>query len=477
MQNYGQYRFWGWLCLALYYIVLTCLASWIPFFWDNVLLVSKTAQHFYQNGCSPALLPLEIDAGHPPLYGMYMALCWKLFGQTLQVSHWAVLPFLWGIVWAYWGLAKQLGITSALPFAALLLVIEPCLAAQAVLGSSDVALLCLQLLCIYSILSSRFTLLTILLPIMAMLNLRGIILVFALGAAHFYITGNTTQTLKPRLRNLLPAYLPALLSIALWLVYHYQHTGFFTNNTTTASWSGNYGWVSFSGLLRNIAVVVWRMADQGRIILWLALGFTGLKLYRQNFTLPPLAKQFIALLAVQFIIFLPFVVLRQTPIMHRYFMGFYLLTGLLLPLCLQQLKAAKLRRTLMSGVTIALLSGPFWLYPYPIANGWDATLACLPYFNARQEVNSYLSEHQILPAQVSTAFPMIAGTAFTELNSSNRFQLNSKDMLSIAQADYVLYGNISNDFTPAEVAILYTEFTPVQEFGKGTVRLVLYQRN
>ncbi|MBL0080448.1 MAG: hypothetical protein IPP53_15465 [Bacteroidetes bacterium] len=62
-----------------------------PFFWDTVL-TSKIAQYFYENGFGNLIVPIDLDAGHPPFFQIYLSILWKLFGKSLLVSHLAMLP-------------------------------------------------------------------------------------------------------------------------------------------------------------------------------------------------------------------------------------------------------------------------------------------------------------------------------------------------------------------------------------------------
>ena len=112
------------------------------FFWDTIQLASQHAHFFYENNTfSTFLLPDEMDSGHPPTFGFYLAFMWKLFGKTLTVSHLSMLPFLIGIIWQSWQLAEKIvGDGWALLFL-LLLIVCPVVAGQAVLVSPDVVLL------------------------------------------------------------------------------------------------------------------------------------------------------------------------------------------------------------------------------------------------------------------------------------------------------------------------------------------------
>lgn len=462
---------------ACCFVVLTLLSGKVPFFWDGVALVSKPALHFYQNGFYPPLLPIELDAGHPPLYALYLAFLWKLFGVTLPVTHWAALPFLAATAWACFNLARYLQIKALLLFAVALLFLEPCFATQSILGGSDIALVCCYLWSVESLLTGKTQRLWLLLPLLCMLSLRGILLLPGFAIGQYLLLQNQGINIASRLKTITVVLFPALLTTAAWFTYHYLHTGFITNNTIAAHWAANYGFASIEGILRNLAIVGWRMADQGRIVMFIA----GIVLYRhlktRGLALNTTQKRYFLILVVQFLAFLPFVVIRQNPIMHRYFMAFYLLCGLWV-LALAEVAGYSVKRNLLlSAVFAAMFSGHWWIYPFPVANGWDATIACLPYFHARMEVNEFLEKNHILPDSVCTTFPMVAGTRYTRLEPENRFQFIAKDKMPVSKARYVLYSNLSNDFTPTEVLLLQQEFAPLQTFGTGMVTLVLYRRN
>ena len=78
------------------------------FFWDTAQLGAEHALFFYTEGFHQGLLPDAMDSGHPPVFGWYLAGIWHLCGRSLAVSHWAMLPFLWGIIWMAWRLGRRL---------------------------------------------------------------------------------------------------------------------------------------------------------------------------------------------------------------------------------------------------------------------------------------------------------------------------------------------------------------------------------
>ncbi len=128
------------------FFALMIVSTWLVrdnfFFWDTMQLAAQHALFFYDsNNFSTFLLPDEMDSGHPPTFGFYLALVWKIFGKTLTVSHLAMLPFLLGIIWQAWKLGEKIVGEGWTLLFLLLLVVCPVVAGQGVLVSPDIVLL------------------------------------------------------------------------------------------------------------------------------------------------------------------------------------------------------------------------------------------------------------------------------------------------------------------------------------------------
>ena len=80
-------------CLGLA-ILIPLMSLPMPFFWDSILLGSEVGQHFFNNGLGAWILPTELDSGHPPGFGWYLAVWWKFLGLSLPVAHLAMMPVL-----------------------------------------------------------------------------------------------------------------------------------------------------------------------------------------------------------------------------------------------------------------------------------------------------------------------------------------------------------------------------------------------
>lgn len=168
------------------------------FFWDTVQLASQHADFFYQNNFSTFLLPDEMDSGHPPTFGFYLAVVWKMMCKSLKISHLAMLPILFGIVWQAWRVGeKLLGEGWAYLFL-LLLVVNPVVASQCVLVSPDVALIFFFLFALNAIFREKKIGLSIALLGLAAVSMRGMMVVSALFLFQILSTNNFTKVLNFR---------------------------------------------------------------------------------------------------------------------------------------------------------------------------------------------------------------------------------------------------------------------------------------
>ena len=89
------------------FVLITIFSFRIPFFWDNVSVISRAASYIYEHHFSSVILPENLDAGHAPVTAFYFAFMWLIFGKSLMVSHLIMLPFVIGLIWEFYKLAKQ----------------------------------------------------------------------------------------------------------------------------------------------------------------------------------------------------------------------------------------------------------------------------------------------------------------------------------------------------------------------------------
>ncbi len=456
--------------LLLLAILATFLVRHHVFFWDTIQLGSKHAHWYYENGFRYLLLPDEIDSGHPPAFGMYLALVWNLFGKSLAASHFAMLPFLLGIVVLLFRLGDHFGGKENSWMLALLAVAGPVLSAQAVLVSPDIALACFFLLALHGILNRQKGAQIFGAMGLAVISTRGMMLVGILYL--FGLILNWKKSWLTPVRQALP-YVPAGLLALAFLFYHYQQKGWIGYHEDMP-WAPSFERVGLAGMLRNAAILAWRLADFGHLFLWLLLAWLAYLRWKgrtseQNEKIRQASWLFALCLPLLSITFLAYRGLHG----HRYLLPIFLSgTILFYTLLAHTALTVRARRLLFGAALAGLLTGNLWIYPDTTSQGWDSTLAHLPYYGLRQKLLDYLDGQNIPLESVGTAFPEIGPLEFKELNGEERGMKGK----NLSADSYIFYSNVMNDFRSAEIRRLKEEWKVVRQWNKGGVRVVLYER-
>lgn len=105
----------------------------LPYWWDSIYL-TQSAFDFLENGFWP-LVSNYGDFAHPPFLMALFALIWKIFGESLLVSHLVILVFTFAALLYTYLLGKELAKGEALGrwvgfFSAFLLLVSPVFLAQ-----------------------------------------------------------------------------------------------------------------------------------------------------------------------------------------------------------------------------------------------------------------------------------------------------------------------------------------------------------
>lgn len=460
--------------LYLFYAALVLFSLKNPFFWDSVLLSSRYAQWFLDTNFREIFFPSKIDAGYPPVYGMFLAACWKLFGRSLEASHLVMLPFVLGIVHQVLQLSRKFFPVRFAPFAALLLLADPTLMAQCTQVAPDVLLVFLYLFCLNRILENQRGVLMLALIFLGLLSPRGTIAVACLFFTDVFqwLIYSGKKDLKSVLSLALP-YVPATLIVCGWLLLHYLHTGWIgVNPDPNWSWHTGSQFAGFTGILRNIGLLIWRMIDFGRIAVWLVLGLILAAYYFRKQKLPPQTWQLVSFFLPPLLIFSLVLLPYTNPVGHRYYLVVYLFVALLTFYLLVQIRGNFPRKAAFGFMLLVLLTGHFWVYPDKVAKGWDASLAHLPYFELRRNAIDFLDKTGISVSETGSDFPNLYPIGIADLSTDTR-SFKAKDL----QTDrYVLYSNVFNGFTDEELLALQTEWEPIKIWKKRQVKVIVYKR-
>ncbi len=451
----------------LFFYFAAMLVTWLVrdhfFFWDTIQLASRHAHHFYENGFSSLKLPDDMDSGHPPLFGFGLAFLWKMFDKNLLISHLYILLFLILLIRQAYKLGVFLfGYWGGAWFCAFLLA-SPVVAGQAVLVSPDVVLCLFFIMSLRGIFENNISILSIGALGLSMTSLRGMMTLVALFAQFLFV--NRTL-IKQNFKNILflfkkfvVPFLPAAFFGVGFLIWHWTAKGWI-GYFSGSSWAESFVKSKGQALLKNFFIIGWRLIDFGHFFLWLVVfhAIFKKKIDKKIF-------DFVSLLVFSVLFLTPSALLYVGLNGHRYFLPIYIS---LILIVLSVLKNKKVKLLLILG----LLTGNFWVYPQPIATGWDATLAHLPFYHLRKEMMNYIDKNNLDIREIGTAFP--------QLDFQENLLLNG-DMRSFAAKDlkknkYVFYSNIMNDFTTEELKTLKKDWKKRFILGGGQVEVILYEK-
>ena len=422
----------------------------------------------FENGLFNWQLPPEIDSGHPPIFGMYLAAFWKLFGPGLPVSHIAMLPFLFGIIYYVYQLGKFLLDADKAILLLVLIFVDACFMGQAFLMSPDVVLLFFMFQLLYAIFTEKKGLKVVAATFLGLISMRGMMVLVGLVLFDFLKSWNIKSAFK-QIKDYL-VYIPPFVSILFFLLIHYLNTGW-VGYHQESEWANAFKFVSGKDLLRNLGVYVWRLLDFGRIAIWIGIFycFTEVPDFRKDENL----LQLILLTALLDLIISPVLIVYKGLLAHRYLLPLMLCGSLLFWYLLMTIKiTGKKKSYILFMVCSVLLFGNVWVYPKTIAQGWDSTLAHFPYYSLRKKMIAHIDQMGLDKKQIGTVFPNIgplknfdpamseAGFAEADLNTQ----------------DYIFYSNVFNDFTDNEIAALESDWLVEKTYRAFTVEVVLYKR-
>jgi hypothetical protein len=448
-----------------------------PFFWDTTQFASRHAHFYFENGFSKLLLPDEMDSGHPPFFGMYIALCWKIFGKSLVVSHFAMLPFIFLVIYFIKKISQLISHASQANYLLLLVFADPVVASQFILVSPDLVLFAFFVLAVWAILDGRHPYaLALAACVLAIVSTRGMMLCFALFCFSLFARNDRSKHQKWHQELLL--FLPAGFISVSFLIIHFFEKGWIGFHTDSP-WAPSFQMIDFQGIIKNLAITLWRLIDFGRLFLWLLLGGLFYVFYRRRITKAwlfdvknKIAGKLLALLILTGLTLL----LVQLPfrglLAHRYLLPVFLtLTFLFFHLLTLPEISRRWRKGLFVSVFFGLATGNFWIYPKNIAIGWDSTLAHIPWYNLIREMDEFVETNGFRKEDIGTAFPNIGSGEVFFLNGK-RDSYSPKDLQNQC---YVLWSNVMNDFTEIENTLLYSEWKELKRLESGFVCLILYQ--
>lgn len=432
------------------------------FFWDTIQLASKHAHFFYDTEFSSFFLPEGINSGHPPFFGMALAGLWSIFGQHLIVGHIFMLFFVLGTMYQAHFLGKKLLGKESAFLLPLILFCNPVFLGHSILVSPDNVLLFLLLLCINATLTGKNFWLGLGCIFLAMLSMRGMMVVFGLFAAQLIYHKMTSAKLKPQI--ILP-YLPAGLLALIFFIAHYLKNSWLGFHEESP-WQESFDLVTIKGYAYNLGLVAWRLLDFGNVFIVLPLLYLFWK-FRLRLNSEHNLFLFALLIAFSLIFILPLSAFKYLSA-HRYFFPIYLVLSILLMKLMLDGGFRKMTYVLL----LFLFLGNWWIYPRSVSQGWDVSLAHLPFYEMTKKMDAFLEESDVAKEEIGTQFPLKSEEKYLFLNQGKK---GFKEA-DLKKDQYILYSKIMNDFKDVDYYYLQEKFTLVTEFNRMGIDLKLYER-
>ncbi|MEM6965120.1 MAG: hypothetical protein AAF573_10155 [Bacteroidota bacterium] len=470
------------------YLAAILLTYWVKdnaFFWDTIQLAARHAHFYFENNFESFFLPEAIDSGHPPTFGIYLAVVWKWLGKSLAASHFAMLPFLLGIIFFTKKIANLFFQSAQWQFAfVLLLMLDPCFLGQAALVTPDIVIVLFFLMSVYGVVSQRKVILMIGIIGLSLTSMRGYMIgggIFLFDMLNEWLI-HRQKSLVLLFKKIIP-YLPGGMLAIIFLGLHYQHTRWIGYHEGSP-WAPAFERVDLMGAVKNVGLIVWRMLDFGRVFLWIAILFIGIKFLRKKIKLDATSKQLLLLFVALIIFLCPSLIIHQNLTGHRYLLPLFIVVDFLamywvyyLTVSLRQIiPPQRVKSTFqipfLTLIFLGLFTGNFWVYPKQIAQGWDSTLAHLPYYDLRNQMKSYLHKEQIPFEAVGSVFPNVVPFRYTDLENT----MDSFSKKDLKNQHYIFYSNVFNDFSDDELEELENHWQIKKEFRKMNVCVVLYTK-
>jgi hypothetical protein len=463
----------------LFFLLLLLVTVKFPFFWDTVQLASKHAHFFYETGFSSIILPNEIDSGHIPTLGIYLAMIWKIAGKSLIVSHLAMFPFVFGIVYQSIILVRRYYSSEWHYYALALLLADATLLAQCTLVSPDVLVVFFLLMSFNNLFPRKQFWGPIALAGLALSSMRGMMCIAGLFLAEMllYISHEKIELSTVWLKKTflfafraIKAYLPAIILAFTFLAWHYYKTGWIGYHKEMP-WYTLFQRVGFKGAIWNTFILGWRLIDFGRIFVWLTGMFCLWHFFRNRPVLPGKLKTILIILLSMLIALCHAAILHRNLSAHRYFLPIYLLISLLVTYYLFEVIHSRFWKKAAFYIMFAgMLSGNFLIYPDNVDKGWDSSLAYLPYFSLRERMMNYMDKEGIAINETGTLFPNLSKLKYIDLSDKD----DAFAELDLKTNRYVFYSNIYNGFPAAQLYELKSYWRKLKEYRFMGVKIILY---
>jgi len=448
-------RFYIWFILFLLAFFFFIVGN-DPLFGDGISTISRASYHIINSGFSEFTYPSGQDPGHPTLFPAIYALLWSVFGISLIISHLFNFTFAFlSLVIVYRWMRKEEGILAAIS-SLFLLLLTPLFLAQTAMVNTHLPLTFFTIWLAYALYYHLKYQAVIAATFLVLCHLQGLFLLASIGLWWIFIHLKN-KNWKFRITKALKLGIVPALFFSIWLLYHYQKSGWLISVPASDYYGRGFGGLKISVI--NWAVSVWRMIDYGQIAFFIpiVLLFFKKELFKNRnqwwmffliiFLLNSFLVSFTTTLRTAhryFLPMLPFIVMASVSIIHNRFNYKWLYM-----------------------ITLVLLSGHFWQYPGRTVG--DATLSYRNTFSLLEQINL-----EVKNKDVFTYAPLSDASEFAYLGDAPvNLQSLYDSNTNISDVFFVLKGNISGDFSDEEIHQLENNWY-AKTFESGEIYLNLY---
>ncbi len=379
-----------------------------------------------------------------------------------------MIPFLFGIILYTFKIGTHLLDESKAYYLILVFLADAIFIGQAILISPDIILVFFFLMAIYAVFEDRSNLKIIAAIGLGLISMRGMM---TLGAIILFDLWKDWKlaNFKDQIRKLF-VYIPAIVTILFFLVFHYINTGWVGYHEESA-WASAFNRVSLLGFFRNVGIYVWRLIDFGRLAVWIVLVIALFK--NDNFLKDKKHFALFLLAAFTELLIAPVLILHQGLLGHRYLLPITLSLSILMWYSVFTADLLQSQKKLLFTIVIStLLLGNLLVYPRKISQGWDSTLAHIPYYSLRNKMISHIDDLGIPKSAIGTSFPNIGPLKYFDPKKEEE----GFPEMDFENQEYIFYSNVYNDFTDEQIDDLENNWELEKRFNSLTVEVCLYKK-
>lgn len=432
------------ILVSFIYIVLFLVSREFCYFWDVTQQIGVEAHYYYLSGFQNWIIPhgnefgIESTGYHAPMLSMFTALCWIVFGYSIEVSHVIVLLLSIPLIISTVRLVKMfVGEESYVGLSVLLLLLEPTVLSQFVVASPDFMMLVAMVCFLDCYFSEKKILMALALILLAGSNMRGVILYGAICAA---VLIHQIKT-KGKILSSMSPFIPSLFLLICYYVAYFVKNGWFFGENS--AYSEHYEMsTTMLEIVKHAAAFVLRNIEQGRFVVFGIAAVGIFSIWKSGKLKSFLSKKqalIVTIVVLMYAVYVLFVFITKMPFTCRYFMPMYFL--LTLVVLSEMSKRGFLKRIWLMLMVLNVLLGHLWIYPEKMAQPWDATLFHMSFYQQKKEMMEYIENRGIDFSNVSAGFCLYGKLRYSQVVNDDRSICSEEKRDSV---DYFIYSNISN---------------------------------